>query len=392
MRTLGVALFGLGVFLLFTGWNMDTSVATDIGRVSNWQKTQNQTICILVGLASTVTGIGLFVTALLKASSVGDGQCPHCGNGVKRGFPKCASCRSDITWVSGHPCIPGQEQEMKIFLEKEIHLNLIDESRDRITYAYILITTILLFMILVTSMILIDGTGRLNKPIAAVFTVISCLGVIGGYIYRAGNEKAKLRELRSTARNTQKLSVPSKTDSDPKDIPTGSNPPKLHVPPKIKSDPEPVTKANDAKKAFQHALATLAAGNVEAAFKELKLICFQFYGTQVATLADELHRKELEAYTAFSQGHGLYLQKSFDQAISILQSLAQQHPDTQGGIQATKILGLEREALLMYNKAVQLNKGGNSNATIDALKELVLKFPQTRHGEKARIAIEKTKK
>ncbi len=36
----------------------------------------------------------------------------------------------------------------------------------------------------------------------------------------------------------------------------------------------------------------------------------------------------------------------------------------------------------MYNKAVQLNKGGDSNATIDALKELVLKFPQTRHGEK----------
>jgi len=371
---------------------MDTSVDSGVGRVSNIGLMQTQTNTILVGIASTVTGIGLFVTALLKATSASGGQCPHCGNGVKQGFPKCASCRSDITWVSGRPCIPGQEQELKVSLKKEKEQELINVSKGDVNGAYFIIAVIAVFMILILSSVVLSDASPSQKLFTALIVATPCMGLIFGYIFRIRAREAKIRELTGDNRKSTKVPLPFNTESDPKGTPTDNTPPKLPVPPKIKSDRELDTKENDAKKAFQHALSTLAAGNVEAACKELKLISIQFSSTRIGLQANELYKKELEASNAFSQGKALYLEKSFDQAILILQSLAQQHPDTQGGIQATKILGLEREALLMYNKAVRLNKGGNSNATIDALKELVLKFPQTRHGEKARIAIEKTKK
>jgi len=46
-------------------------------------------------------------------------QCPVCGGKLAGQFRKCQHCASDLAWVQGRPCEPGQEQKLEQELAHE---------------------------------------------------------------------------------------------------------------------------------------------------------------------------------------------------------------------------------------------------------------------------------
>lgn len=46
-------------------------------------------------------------------------QCPACGGRLEGEFRKCKHCTSDLVWVEGHPCEPGQEAKLLEKLEQQ---------------------------------------------------------------------------------------------------------------------------------------------------------------------------------------------------------------------------------------------------------------------------------
>lgn len=40
-------------------------------------------------------------------------QCPACGGRLDGEFRKCKHCASDLVWIDGHVCEPGQEEALR---------------------------------------------------------------------------------------------------------------------------------------------------------------------------------------------------------------------------------------------------------------------------------------
>jgi len=45
--------------------------------------------------------------------------CPVCGESLDGEYRKCKNCLSDLVWISGNACEPGQEEALKARLKKE---------------------------------------------------------------------------------------------------------------------------------------------------------------------------------------------------------------------------------------------------------------------------------
>ena len=45
-------------------------------------------------------------------------KCPACGGALEVSFRKCKHCATDLSWIDGHPCEPGQEETLKANLRK----------------------------------------------------------------------------------------------------------------------------------------------------------------------------------------------------------------------------------------------------------------------------------
>ena len=45
-------------------------------------------------------------------------KCPACGGALEVSFRKCKHCATDLSWIDGHPCEPGQEETLKATLRK----------------------------------------------------------------------------------------------------------------------------------------------------------------------------------------------------------------------------------------------------------------------------------
>ena len=45
-------------------------------------------------------------------------KCPACGGALEVSFRKCKHCATDLSWIDGHPCEPGQEEKLKATLRK----------------------------------------------------------------------------------------------------------------------------------------------------------------------------------------------------------------------------------------------------------------------------------
>lgn len=160
----------------------------------NLGRMQEQATTLMAGLVLTVVGIALYVTALLVTPSDKIRKCPHCGNSVQLGFPICSSCRFDISWVRGYPCIPGTEDELQALLDQQSFDNRINLLRGRIQsfYTGMLLEIPIAFVGIVA---VISNNSIRQKNVVITLVSLLAITVFCTLIYCVVFTKARIREL-----------------------------------------------------------------------------------------------------------------------------------------------------------------------------------------------------
>jgi TolA-binding protein len=364
---------GLGV--AFSLWNLFNNATMDGGGSDTWARIQPG--LIILGLISLVTWLATIASLLTSTESNGSNLCPYCGHGVNQGFGKCPGCRSEISWVSGHPSKIGEESKIKQKIKAEQQAQKRQQLESEVTKAYITaIVVVLLFAALVIVVIAADHLYTEQKFSVIFLAGIPCSLIFAWILFRASSVKAKLRDL------TQKSnSISAKATSSGTILADKPNA-------VMNADNLPLDQG--AEQLYSACLIYLEAGNAELALAKLQEV-FKLYPTSSwATKARDTYSREKTAHDALKKAVELHQQKQFDEAIAIFQSIAQKYPSTLGANKSRKILERENEAAKLYENVLRLNNSGNKKETLDALHDLVARYPQTIHGAKAQSAINKS--
>ena len=371
IKNLGAILLVLGLILSFSALTMDISVSLGGlgGRVVNLGRMQEQATTLMAGLVLTVVGIALYVTALLVTPSDKIRKCPHCGNPVQLGFPICSSCRFDISWVKGYPCIPGAEDELQVLLDQQSLDNRINLLRGRIQsfYTGMLLEIPIAFVGIVA---VISNNSIRQKNVVITLVSLLAITVFCMLIYCVVFTKAKIREIELRKKRQ------------------GSSNDRLS---NVSTSPSIFDDETAASEIFSKANTLLCDGQVNAACEQLQQIVTKYPNASIRPHCEEVMNRECTAFEIYVRGKGLYEENRFDEAIGQLKSIDQGFPATQGWLMASEIINAETEAMAIYDDAVRLNKAGDVNGTIAILKSLNEKYPNTKFGKKASIALAKSK-
>ena len=110
MRVLGVLLFLGGLLGLWIAFAMDTTVATEFGRVHNIGLMSQRTNYLIVSGIITLVGVLLLGFGEVIYQRTPKTRCPACNGGIE-GQPKlCQHCQSEINWEYGSPITPEQAE------------------------------------------------------------------------------------------------------------------------------------------------------------------------------------------------------------------------------------------------------------------------------------------
>lgn len=116
LMLIGLCVAGVGLALIGIGFNMNTSVSTDLGRVNNLGLLHQQSNLLLIGGFLLIIGVVCSIFAHFYLANLKQTQCKYCAENIKADAKVCRYCGSnqDLNFSDQDTTSPEQLNENEL--------------------------------------------------------------------------------------------------------------------------------------------------------------------------------------------------------------------------------------------------------------------------------------